>query len=519
MTKTNLVPRNGFAMAGLALGMLLSTLDQTIVATALPAIAHDLGSLSASAWVVSAYLLTTTATAPLYGKLGDMYGRRRMALIAMSVFIVSSILAGLAPDMGTLIALRAVQGLGGGGLVGLGSAGIADLVPLHERGKALNYSGAVFAAGSIGGPLLGGLFTDYLDWRWVFYINVPIGLIALLLVARFFTVAHTPVRGRVDLLGAALLVGAVTCVMLVTVWGGRDHAWYSAQILGLLAAAVVLLVAFTAVQRRAANPVLPLGLFRARAFAVAVPASLVLGMLLLGAVVFLPQYFQAVRGMNASLSGLALTPLMLGVVVTMTAVGRRVSATGRYRAFPVAGAVLALAGFAALTQLDARTPAWLMALEMLVLGAGIGCAIQLLVLIMQNSAEPRSLGVASAAAMFFRSMGGALGTALFGTILVRRLTYELQQQAPALPGSAEEIARQAMSEGAALPPAVHTTVSQAVADSIHVVYLWALPFAGLFLILALALPSVPLWTVDFLRKVRQDHEAQLATTAPGATTD
>lgn len=505
--------RRGLAITGLALGMLLSTLDQTIVATALPSIAKDLGSLSSSVWIVSAYLLTTTASAPLYGKLGDMFGRRRMVLIALTLFIGSSILCGLAPNMWSLIALRAIQGLGGGGLVGLGSAGIADLVPLHERGKALSYSGAVFAAGSIGGPLLGGLFTDYLDWRWVFYINVPIGLVALLLVVRFFRIPHTGVRGAVDVLGSLLLVGAVTCVMLETVWGGRDYAWGSGQSLGLLAGAAVLLVGFVLRERAATHPVLPLQLFRSRAFAVAVPASLVLGMMLLGAVVFLPQFFQAVRGMSASMSGLALTPLMLGVVVTMTVVGRRVSATGRYRPFPIIGSLLTIAGFAALTQLDGDTPDWVMVLEMLVLGMGMGFAIQLLVLIMQNSAEMQYLGVASSAAMFFRSMGGAIGTAFFSTILVRRLADEMSDSGVALPAPADDVARQAMADGAELPEAVRAMFSHAFAESIHIVYVWALPFAAVLLVLALALPTVPLWTVEFLRKFKEDHEAQLAAAA------
>ncbi|MEU2233391.1 MDR family MFS transporter [Streptomyces vietnamensis] len=508
--------RRGLAITGLALGMLLSTLDQTIVATALPSIAKDLGSLSSSAWIVSAYLLTTTASAPLYGKLGDMFGRRRMVLIALTLFIGSSILCGLAPNMWSLITLRAIQGLGGGGLVGLGSAGIADLVPLHERGKALSYSGAVFAAGSIGGPLLGGLFTDYLDWRWVFYINVPIGLVSMLLVVRFFKKPHTVVRGALDVLGSVLLVGAVTCLMLVTVWAGRDYAWGSVQILGLVAAALVLLIGFVARERAAANPVLPLQLFKSRAFAVAVPASVVLGMLLLAAVVFLPQFFQAVRGMSASTSGLALTPLMLGVVVTMTVVGRRVTASGHYRPYPIIGAVLTIIGFAALTQLDGDTPEWLMILEMLVLGMGMGFAIQLLVLVMQNSAEMQYLGVASSAAMFFRSMGGAIGTAFFSTLLVRQLADEMSSAGTALPASPDDVARQAMVDGAVLPESVRALFSQAFAESIHIVYVWALPFAGLLLVLALALPTVPLWTVEFLKKFKEDHEAKVAAEAAAA---
>ncbi|MDF9817181.1 MDR family MFS transporter [Streptomyces sp. SPB162] len=505
--------RTNLAIVGLAIGMLLSTLDQTIVATALPSVATDLGSLSSVTWVVSAYLLTTTASAPLYGKLSDIYGRRRMVLIALGIFITASALCGLAPSVGSLVALRVIQGLGGGGLLTLGSAAIAGLVPLHERGKALSYTGTVFAIGSVGGPLLGGVFTDYLNWRWVFYINIPIGLIGLLLIIRYFTAEHTPVRGAIDFLGSALLVSAVTCVMLVTVWGGRDYAWGSTQIIGLLAIGAVLIAVFVWWEHQAPNPVLPPHLFRAPAFRFAVPASLVLGMLLLGAVVFLPQFFQAVRGMSAATSGLALTPLMLGVCITMTLVGRRVTASGRYRPFPIIGASLTLVGFAALTQLDGSTPNWQMAVEMFVLGAGIGFQIQLLVLVMQNSAEPQDLGVASSTAMFCRSMGGAVGTALFSTILVRQLSDRLAtSSAGALaPGASPDgLVRQAMTSNSSLPPAVRAAFSQAFADSIHVVFVWALPLAGLLLVLTILAPSVPLWTVEFLRKFKEDHEAKLA---------
>jgi EmrB/QacA subfamily drug resistance transporter len=509
--------QTNLAIVGLAIGMLLSTLDQTIVATALPSMAGELGSLSSITWVVSAYLLTTTASAPLYGKLSDIYGRRRMVLIALSIFIVASILCGLAPNTGTLIALRVLQGLGGGGLLTLGSAGIAGLVPLHERGKALSYTGTVFAIGSVGGPLLGGFFTDYLDWRWVFYINVPLGLIAVLLVVAYFHAERIETSGGIDAPGAVLLVSAVTSAMLVTVWGGRDYAWTSPIIIALVLATAGLLAAFVWWEgKKATNPVLPLRLFKAPAFRFAVPASLLLGMLLLGAVVFLPQFFQATRNMSAATSGLALTPLMLGICITMTVVGRRVTATGRYRIFPILGATLTIAGFAALTAIDRHTSIWLMAVEMFVLGTGLGFQIQLLVLTMQNSAEPQDLGVASSTAMFCRSMGGAMGTALFSTVLVRQLSDRLADKAPPGTGSgasADQLVRQGLTSQSTLPPSVRQVFAQTFADSIHVVFIWALPLAGALLLLAVLAPAVPLWTVEFLRKFKEDHEAKLAAAA------
>jgi EmrB/QacA subfamily drug resistance transporter len=500
------------AIGGLAIAMLLSSLDLTIVATALPSITGDLGGLNAMTWVVSAYLLTTAASTPLYGKLSDMFGRRTMVLIAVTSFIVFSALCGIARNMDQLIAFRALQGLGAGGLMSLGTAGIADLVPLHERGKSMAYSGAVFAVGSVGGPLLGGLFTEYLNWRWVFYINVPLGIAAAALIIVNFRVPHTVRRAAVDYLGSVLLVGGVTGVMLALEWGGRDYAWGSPQVVGLIVGGAALIALCLLWESRAKNPVLPLRLFAIRAINYGVGISILMGALLFGAVVFLPQFLQATRGMSAAGSGLALTPLMLGVVATMVVTGNRVTKTGVYRPYPIVGAALTLVGFIGLSQLDAGTPLWLLITEMAVIGLGIGCFIQIIVLVMQNSAQPQDLGVASSTAMFCRTLGGALGTAVFGTVLTHRLTSELVLPGGPSPSATtrDNFIRHALTGASGFPPAVRGAFTSAFARSVHLVYVVATPIAAALLVLTILQPAVSLWTMAFLKQAKAKYEAERA---------
>ncbi len=425
--------RIGLTVAGLALIMVLPVLDQTIVATALPSIAADLGGLGQIAWVVNAYLLGVGLSAPLYGKMGDVYGRKPLLTAAVIVFVAASALAGASRSMGELIACRAVQGLGGGGLMNLTTAAVADLLPPAERGRVQGYTGAVFAAGSIGGPLLGGVFCGTIGWRWVFYINVPVALAGLAIVLRWFRVRSRRVRQPLDWAGGVLLAGAVTCALLVTDWGGITHPWGSPVIVSLIAASAAAAAAFVWRETRAASPVLPPALWRGKVFRVAIPSSFLLGAALFGTVVFLPQFFQVVQGRSATVSGALLTPAMLAAVVTGVYSATRMSATGRYRQYPVIGALLLIAGLLPLTSLSPAAPAWLILVAELALGLGVGFQMQLMVIIVQNAVPYRDVGTATAATLLFRSLGGAAGTAVFSTLMLRRFSARL---AVMLPGHA-----------------------------------------------------------------------------------
>ncbi|NUQ95018.1 MAG: MFS transporter [Streptomyces sp.] len=486
-------------LIGLALGMLLAVLDQTIVATALPRIAGDLGSFQNVSWVVTGYLLTSTASTPVYGKLGDLYGRKRMYIIAVTIFIVASALAGLSQNMGELIATRVLQGLGGGGLMSLAIAAVGDLVPPRERGRYEGYFGGVFALGSLGGPLAGGFLTDHLSWRWVFYINLPIGLAALAITATRFRAPARRERGSVDYTGAALLVGAVTCLLLATVWGGRTYDWGSWEIIGLLAAAAVLLAGFLFWETGAEFPILPLHLFGSRAFSTVIPASVLLGATLFGAVVYLPQFFQVVHGMSPSTSGLMLVPLMLTAVVGSFVVGKWMTERGTYKGFLIAGAACLLVGCVLLTRLERHTPLWEPSLYMVVLGLGIGFIMPTLVLLAQNAVRQKDIGVATSSATFFRSLGGAVGTSIFGTILVRRLDTELAQLAGSNQGKSSAISdndliKRALEGTQTLPGPMREAFRTGFANSLHTVYAWSIPFAAATFVLMLVMPSIPLRT-------------------------
>jgi EmrB/QacA subfamily drug resistance transporter len=501
---------SSLALVGLALGMLLAVLDQTIVATALPSIAADLGHLDDASWVVSAYLLTTLLSAPLYGKLGDMYGRRPMFLTTVAIFLVGSAACGLARNMGQLVVLRAIQGLGGGGLMNLGTAAVADLIPPTERGRIQGYTGGVFAAGSIGGPLLGGLFSEYLGWHWIFYINVPVCVLSLALTGMTFRVPHTRRRGALDVTGALLLGIAVTCGLLVALWGGQRYPWRSGHILVPAAAAVALIAGFVWRERRAAEPILPPRLFANPVFRVAIPSSALLGVCLFGTVVFLPQFFETVRHSSPTGSGLFLVPTMLAAVFGGVLSGVLASETGRYRRYPIAGATLLMVGFGLLTQISTNTSvAWLV-VDMVILGLGVGLQMQLMVFVVQNAVPHEDVGVATAATMFFRAIGAAVGTSLFTTILLRRLGAELAGSGTN-PSAARvgELYRRLTEHSPALSGEARDRVVEAFADSIHVLFAWALPFGALLLALAIVLPAVPL-----RRTVRDSEPGPTAHPAP-----
>src|SRR3954453_6994943 len=391
-------------ISGLMLVMLLASLDQTIVSTALPTIVRELGGLEHLSWVVTAYLLAITAVTPLYGKLGDLYGRKIVLQGALVLFLIGSALCGLAQSMSELIAFRAIQGLGGGGLMGSAQAAIGDVVPPRERGKWVGLFGAVFGVSSVAGPLIGGFLTSHTSWRWIFYVNLPLGVLALVVLAITLPGARERVEHAVDYLGTALLATSLSAIVLATTLGGTQYAWGSPFIVGLALLAVVALVAFVAVEGRAGEPVLPPRLFRNRVFAVTSAIGFVVGFALFGALTYLPLFQQIVRGASPTSSGLQLVPVMAGVLVASIASGQIISRTGRYKAWPIAGTAVACVGMLALSTMDENTGVPLAAVEMLVLGLGLGMVMQVLVLAVQNAVDYEQLGVATSGATLFRSI-------------------------------------------------------------------------------------------------------------------
>ena len=479
---------------GLMTGMLLAALDQTIVSTALPTIVGDLGGLEHLSWVVTAYLLASTASTPLYGKISDLYGRKPVFRFAIIVFIIGSTLAGLSTQMWELIAARGVQGLGAGGLMSLAFAIIGDVIPPRERGRYQGYFGAVFAVSSVAGPLLGGFFVDRLSWHWIFFINIPLGIVALIVTDRALRGLHHVRREHsIDYLGATLLVAAVSSLLLGLV-RGREAGWTSPEIIGWLGVGLVLSVTFVWWEGRVTEPILPLRLFHNRIFSVSSAIGFAIGFAMFGAIVFLPVYLQIVRGDSATRSGLELLPLMAGLFTASVVSGRRITTTGRYKRFPIVGTAITAAGLGLLSTLGADTPYWRTALFMLTLGVGIGLVMQVIVLAMQNSVDPRDMGVATSSATFFRSMGGTFGTAIFGTLLANRLTSQLAERLPAaalqgvnpakLTGSPQVIA--------ALPAAVREPVIASFVTSLSTVFVAAVPVVLLAFVLTWFLQEIKL---------------------------
>lgn len=482
-------------IGALLLGLLLASLDQTIVSTALPTIVSDLGGLEHLSWVVTAYLLASTAATPLWGKLGDQYGRKRLFQIAIVIFLAGSALCGTAQDMPQLIAFRALQGLGGGGLIVLSMAIVGDIVPPRERGRYQGLFGAVFGVTSVLGPLLGGFFTQELSWRWVFYVNLPIGVVALAVIAAVLRIPVHATRHTIDYPGTFLIASVATCLVLVASLGGTTWAWGSAEIIGLAALGAVLLLLFMEVERRAAEPVLPPRLFRLRTFTLVAVISFVVGFAMFGAMTYLPTFLQVVQGVTPTMSGVHLLPLVAGLLITSTVSGHLVSRTGRWKAIPVLGAAVTAVGLLLLHQLTVTSSTWETSGYLFVFGAGLGLVMQVLVVVVQNAASYRDLGVATSGATFFRSIGASFGVAIFGTVfsnlLAARLAHTLAGQ-PLPPGvgpgrlSADPRAIEL------LPPALRADVLRAFSTSITDVFLYAVPVVVLAFVVACFLKEEPL---------------------------
>ncbi|MEU5330372.1 MFS transporter [Streptomyces parvus] len=476
---------------GLMLTLLLAALDQMIVATALPKIVGELHGLEKMSWAVTAYLLASTIVLPLYGKLGDLFGRKGVFQFAIVVFIIGSALAGWSRTMEELIAFRAIQGIGGGGLMIGVQAIIADIVPARERGRYMGLIGAVFGLASVAGPLLGGFFTDHASWRWCFYINVPFGLVTLAVIAVVLKLPRPAVRPRLDVMGAALLAAASTCLVLVTSWGGTEYAWGSRTILGLAAGAVVTTVLFVAVEHRAAEPIIPLRLFRDSVFNVTGLVGAVVGIALFGAASYLPTYLQMVDGVSATESGLLMLPMMLGIVGGSIASGQLITRTGRYRIYPIVGSAVSVVGMGLLSLLEADTSPLAYSFYQAVLGLGIGLVMSVLVLAVQNSVRPSDLGTATSANNYFRQIGGSVGAAIFGTLFAGRLSDALGVRLPTgaeLPDP-ESITPQIVH---AMEPALRDAYIQAYVDAMPRIFLYLVPVLVLGLILAFFLKEKPL---------------------------
>ncbi|HYZ27782.1 MAG TPA: MDR family MFS transporter [Thermoleophilaceae bacterium] len=414
-------PRVGVVMAGLMLVMLLASLDQTIVSTALPTIVRDLGGLAHLSWVVTAYLLAVTAATPLYGKLGDLYGRKVVLQGALVIFLVGSALCGLAQGMTELIVFRAIQGLGGGGLMVGAQAALGDVVAPSERGRYTGLFGAVFGVSSVAGPLIGGFLTTHVSWRFIFYVNLPLGVFALVVLALALPSVAERRKHAIDYAGTALLALALTSLVLLTTLGGNTYDWGSPEIVGMGVVGVLAIIAFVYAERRATEPILPLSLFRNRVFVVCSAVGLVVGFALFGALTYLPLFQQVVRGLSPTDSGLQLLPVMGGLLVSSIVSGQIITRTGRYKVFPIAGTAVAAFGMWLLSSLDETTPSGVAALHMLVLGLGLGMVMQVLVLATQNAVPYEQLGVATSGATLFRSIGGSLGTAVLGAIFSAQL--------------------------------------------------------------------------------------------------
>ncbi|MFF4998921.1 DHA2 family efflux MFS transporter permease subunit [Streptomyces sp. NPDC000656] len=502
--------RRNVIFGTIMLGVLLAALDQTIVGTALPTIVADLGGGEHMSWVVTSYLLAETVATVLVGKFGDLFGRKLIFQISAIVFITGSFLCGLASNMSLLILWRGVQGVGAGGLMVTSMALIADVVPLRERGKYQGAIGAVFGVATVIGPLLGGLFTDHLTWRWAFYVNVPIAILVVIAAARTIPSVRAAGGTRIDYLGIALVAVGSSALILATSWGGNEYAWGSATVIGLFVLGALALALFCLVETRAAEPMLPMRLFRNQVFTVCSVLSFVVGFAMLGAMTFLPTYLQFVDGDSATVSGVRTLPLVIGLLIASVFSGNVTSKTGRYRIFPIAGSLVMGVGLYLLSRMGPETGAWLESVYMFVLGVGIGLCMQVLTIAVQNTVDYADLGTATSGVTFFRTLGSSFGTAVFGTIYANTLGPELEkavaEAARATGADPVQLAKTAQSPQGVhgLDPATAGPIIEAYAHALHTVFLWTVPVAGIGFVVAL-----------FLKQVRLRDSARAASTDMG----
>ncbi len=479
--------------SALMLAILLAALDQTIVATALPVIVSDLNGLNEYSWVATSYLLTSAISTPLYGKISDMFGRKKIFLISISIFLIGSILCGMSQTIGQLVLFRGIQGVGAGGLFTLVLAIIGDVVPPRERGKYQGIFGGVFGVSSVVGPLLGGFITDNFSWRWVFYINIPIGLLAIFVIASFL---HLPVKKsahKIDLLGALLLAIAGSSLLLGTEWGGDKFAWGSTQIIGLFITFIISTILFIKQESRAKEPIIPLHLFKNSILTTSTVLSFVTGLVMFGAIIFLPEYQQLVRGDSATKSGLMMFPLVLGILTGSIVSGQIVSKIGKYRRFPIIGTLLVIVGYFLFTNTTATTDRAVLGLWMAILGLGIGQIMPILTLSVQNAVAKEDLGSATSTVTFFRSIGSSIGAAVFGAVISNRLAHYIAQSLPAdVASQASSHLQQSASSIHELPPEISTILLDSFGKAFSDVFWVGLPFAVLAFIVALMLKDKPL---------------------------
>ncbi len=495
-------------LPGLLLALILAMLDQLVVSTALPRIVGDLGGLNHLSWVVTAYVLASTITTPLYGKLGDLYGRKKWLMLSIIIFLAGSALSGLSHSMDKLIIFRAIQGLGAGGLMVGAIAAIGDLVSPRERGQYVGYMMAAMMVAMIAGPLVGGYITDTLSWRWIFYINMPIGGAALIYIGATLHMRKHRIQHKIDYLGAAVLAIGASAIVLVTTWGGSQYAWGSPLIVFLIVVAVLATAGFIWVELWAAEPILPMHVFRNRNFSLVSGMSFLLGLAMFGAMTFLPLYQQTVQHASPTVSGLLLIPMMLGSTVTSLISGRVMVRTGRYKALPIIGGAVMTVGMLLLTNLGPNTSRLISMSYFLIFGIGMGFLMQITTLIAQNSVHPKDMGVASSSRSFFQQIGGSIGVSIFGVVFTRALASAMASRLPGVPvqGSGGQLNPQTVQN---LPVAVRDAVFYSISHGIDSVFIWAAPAAAIVFGLAWLIKEVPLRTTNDAPDGRPAAEPEL----------